>query len=151
MTDRTTPTRSMLLVGLRSPDQPEHQAERQQHDRHVDQEDRAPPEVGEEHAAGDRADGDGDADSAGPDADGLGLLLALEDVHEDGEGGRHHEGGAEAHQCAEDDELDGVSRPPRPARSRCRRRRVRRAGPCGLKVAVAEEARGEQQPRETSV
>lgn len=44
---------------------------------------------------------------AGPDADGLGLLLALEDVHEDGEGRGHDEGGAEAHQRAEDDELDG--------------------------------------------
>ena len=38
-----------------------------------------------------------EADAARPDADGLGLLVALEDVHQDGEGGGHHEGGAEAH------------------------------------------------------
>lgn len=73
----------------------------------VHQEDRAPPEVLQEQSAGDRADGDAEADAARPDADGPGLLVAFEDVHQDGEGGGHHEGRTEAHQRPPGDELTG--------------------------------------------
>ena len=41
-------------------------------ERHVDQEHRAPPEVDEQQAADDGADGDADADGDGPDPDGAG-------------------------------------------------------------------------------
>ncbi len=83
-----------------------HRDQRGDHDRHIDQEDRAPPEVLQD-AAGDGAGGDGEADHTGPDADGLGLLRGLEDVHDDREGGGQDEGAAEAHHGAEGDELPG--------------------------------------------
>lgn len=86
-------------------DQPHHEREGEEHDGHVDEEDRSPPEVFEQDAAGDRSDRDGEADAAGPDADGLGLLVPLEDVHEDGEGRGHDERGAEAHDGPVGDEL----------------------------------------------
>ncbi|GAA3236670.1 hypothetical protein GCM10020256_55490 [Streptomyces thermocoprophilus] len=59
----------------------------------------------QQHTAGDRPDGDGQADTARPDADGAGLLLTLEHVHQHGERGGHHECGAQAHQGTEDDQL----------------------------------------------
>src|SRR5205807_10163653 len=46
--------------------------------RDVDQEDRAPPEVGEQQAAEHRADGHADADSGGPDSDGARPLMPHE-------------------------------------------------------------------------
>ena len=71
--DRTEPMGSSLPSsgffesGMRN--QPEDQ--RGEAQRHVDEEDRAPPEVLEQQAAAERADGDAEAGDAGPDADGL--------------------------------------------------------------------------------
>ena len=76
-------------------------------DRDVDQEDRAPPEVGEQQAAEDRADRDADADGGGPDADGPGPLLRLEDVGDDRQRLRHHRRAAQAHRRAGRDQLVG--------------------------------------------
>ena len=63
----------------------------------------------EQEAAGDRADGGAGAGQAGPDGDGLGPLLGREDVGQDRQGRRHDEGGADAHDRPEGDELAGRS------------------------------------------
>ena len=83
----------------------------------------------------------------GPDADGLGLLLALEDVHQDGERGRHDEGGAEAHQRAEGDQLarragEGGQGGPGAEHHQAAQQHLLAAEP------VTEQPRGEQEPGE---
>jgi hypothetical protein len=61
----------------------------------------------EQQPAGDRADGDGDTDRRGPDADGAGTLLGVEDVGDDGQRLRHDRGTAEAHGRPGPDQLIG--------------------------------------------
>ena len=78
-----------------------------QHEGDVDEEDRSPPEVLEEEAAGHRADGGPGAGQAGPQGDGLGPLLGREDVGQDRQRRRHDQGGADAHDRPEGDDLAG--------------------------------------------
>ena len=60
------------------------------HDRHVDEEDRAPPEVLEQQAADHRADGAAGAGDRRPHADGPAPLTRVaEDVGEQRQRGRH--------------------------------------------------------------
>src|SRR5205807_2134104 len=76
-------------------------------DGQVDEEDRAPVEVSEEVAAGDGADGATGTGHARPDGDGPSPFVHGEDIGEDGQGGRHHEGAADAHDRPADDQLVG--------------------------------------------
>ena len=66
--------------------EPGHEHERDGDDRDVDEEHRAPPEVRQQQAAGDRADRDREADRAGPDPDRLRPLGRVEDVRNDRQG-----------------------------------------------------------------
>ena len=74
-------------------------------DRHVDEEDRAPPEVLEQPAADDRAERHGHAADGRPHADRLGPLGRIgEDVGDDGEGGGEDHRRTDAHQRSAGDE-----------------------------------------------
>jgi len=73
--------------------------------RHVDEEDRTPPEVVEQGTAEDRPGGDADADRHGPQADGPGPFGGLEDVGDDGERLRHDRRAAQAHRGPREDQL----------------------------------------------
>ena len=74
--DSTAPTGSSrgVVWSLRVGHEEVAEDERGDHDRHVHEEHRAPPEVREQRAAGDRADADAERGHAGPDADRLGPL-----------------------------------------------------------------------------
>ena len=74
--DSTAPTGSSAawLGSLRLGDEQVAEHEAGDHDRHVDDEHRAPPEVLEQDAAGDRAEADAERRHAGPHADGLAPL-----------------------------------------------------------------------------
>ncbi len=74
-------------------------------DRHVQQEDRAPPVPAEQPAAHDRTQRDPDACDAGPGPDCLDPFLAGKDVDENRQGGRHDHGAADPHQRPRDDQL----------------------------------------------
>ena len=82
--------------------------EQQDDEGHVDEEDRAPPEVLEQQAGGDRAERTTDAGERRPDRDRLRALVEREAVHDDREGRRHDERGADAHHGAGGDELARV-------------------------------------------
>ena len=84
--------------------------DRDDDDRHVDEEDRSPPEVLEQVTAGDRADRHTDARDPRPDADGAAAFARREDVGEDRQRRRHDERGAEALDRARHDEDAGRSR-----------------------------------------
>ncbi len=77
------------------------------HQRDVDEEHRSPPEVLEQEATGDRADGRPGAGQAGPEGDGLGPLVGREDRGQDRQRRRHDQGGADPHERPEGDELAG--------------------------------------------
>ena len=83
------------VVGvLRGGDQQRPGHDGQNHDGHVDEEDRAPPEVLEQEPAHHRAEGGAGAGETGPDGDGPGPLLGREHVGQDGQRGGHDERGA---------------------------------------------------------
>ena len=65
-------------------------------DRHVDEEDRLPADVLDEHAAEDRAAGGGGADDHAPDADRHVQLLGREGGAQQAERGRHQQGAEQA-------------------------------------------------------
>ena len=65
------------------------------HDRKVGEEDRAPPEVLEQGAGQDGPERSPGAGEPGPGGDGLAALLGREDGGQQGERGRHDEGGAD--------------------------------------------------------
>ena len=73
-------------------DEPDHD------DRQVHEEDRAPVEVLEQEAAGDRTERVADARDRGPHADRLAPLLGREDVGDDRQRRRHDERAADAHE-----------------------------------------------------
>ena len=121
------------------------------HDRDVDEEDRAPPEVLEQEAAERRARcATPRPATRGPDADRLGPLARVgEDVGEDRQGRRHDERAADAHQRPGADQLRPASADERgadgaraPKSDEADARTPRAAEP------VAEAAGGEQQPGE---
>ena len=148
--DSTAPTQSMrCAIALRDFGTRNAPAiERADHDRHVHDEHRAPPEVVEQEAAGDRPERDRDAGDAGPDADRDRTLARVrEHVGEDGERRGHDQRGADPHHRAGRDELTHVVRH--------RRRRRREAeddeadGERALAaVAVTEGPEGEEQAGE---
>ncbi len=74
--DSTAPTGSSAACdgSLRLGDEEVAEHETDDHDRHVHDEDRAPPEVLEQDAAGDRAEPDPERRDAGPHADRLAPL-----------------------------------------------------------------------------
>ena len=84
--------------------------QREDHDRDVDEEHRAPPEVGQQPAADDRADPDPQAGHAGPDADRATALLGGEHVREDRQRRGHDQRAADAHQGAGEDQGGGRAR-----------------------------------------
>ena len=78
------------------------------HDGHIDQEDRSVPEVLQQRAAGDGAEGHGDARGGAPDPERLLPLGVIgEDAGEDGQAGREDEGGGHPHQGPGGDEGAG--------------------------------------------
>ncbi len=93
----------LLLRVLRPRDEPGAEHEGGDDHRHVDEEDRAPPEVLEQPAGGDGADGRATAGDAGPDRDGLRPFVGGEDVGEDRQRRRHDEGGGDTHDRPGDD------------------------------------------------
>jgi len=93
------------VTGLRHQDRGQDRADGGH--RHVDQEDRTPPEVVEQQAAEHRAGGDTEADRHGPQADGAGALGRFEDVGDDRQRLRHDRGAAEAHRGPREDQLLG--------------------------------------------
>ena len=84
----------------RDRDQEEAGDQRDHDDEHVDEEDRAPPEVLEQQAADDAADRDADPGETGPDRDRPRPLVRREHVRQDRQRRRHHERGADAHDRA---------------------------------------------------
>ena len=83
--------------------------DRHRRDRHIDQENRTPPEVFEQPASGDRSGGHADAHHGGPQADRLGARYRVgEDVRDQRQGGREDHRGADAHRGASPDQ--GVRR-----------------------------------------
>ena len=96
--------------------------ERQGHDRQVHEEHRAPVEVLEQQAAGDRAEGDADAGRPRPDARWPSAFRRVgEDVGEDRQRRREDERGAEAHHRPGRRELAGRAGQGRQRPSRRRR------------------------------
>ena len=88
--------------------QPHPGGQRDDHDGHVDVEDRAPGEVPQQQAAGHRPDRDGQAGHARPDADGGGALARVgEHVREQRERGGVDQRGRDAHGRAAGDQLAG--------------------------------------------
>ena len=101
-------------------------------DRQVDEEHRAPPEVLEQQARGDRPDGRAAAGDAGPDGDRLGPLPGREDVGQDRQRRRHDERRTDAHHGPGRDEHARAVGEGAERSSRRRRRRGRPAArPCG--------------------
>ncbi len=81
------------------------------HDRQVDQEDRTPPEVLQQHPADDRADGRARGGHGAPDADGeAAFARVVEEVADEGEGGRHQGGTGDAEQRPGRDHHRGAGR-----------------------------------------
>ena len=116
-------------------------------ERDVDQEDRAPPEVGEQQAADDRADGHADAHGGGPDADGPGPLPRVEHVGDDRQRLRHDRRGAQAHRRPGEDELIGVVRVRGEQREQAERGHADHQHALAADP-VADHAEGEQQAGE---
>jgi hypothetical protein len=83
--DTTTPRvearlREVTRLGYDAP----HAGQGEEHDRHVDEQDRPPPHAGVEHRAADqRAERHGEARGAGPDRDGAPTLALVERVGDD--------------------------------------------------------------------
>src|SRR5205807_1283708 len=115
--------------------------------RHVDQEDRAPPEVVEQQAAEHRAGGDADADRRGPQADRAGAFGRLEDVGDDGERLRHDRGAAQAHRGPREDQLLGRPRVGREQRRDAEQRQPDHEHALATEL-VADHAEREQQAGE---
>ena len=105
--DSTAPRRveRRLVRVARRRHQPRAEADGPEHERHVDQEHRAPPEVGEERAADQRPEAATGAGEARPDGDRLGAFVRREDVDQDRQRRRHDERRADAHHATADDQL----------------------------------------------
>ena len=128
-------------------DQQRHQDHAGNDHRHVDQEDRAPPEVLQQRAAEDRADRHGETDRTGPDPDGPTTLARVEDVGDDRQRHRHDGRAADPHQGAGRDELAGALGVRGEQRRQAEQHQTdhQEALAAG---AVAEHPEGEQQPGE---
>ena len=116
--------------------------------RHVDEEDRSPPEVVEQQAADDRAERDAEARGRGPDADRHRALARVgEDADQQRQRRRHDERGAGAHHRAREDELVDAAR----VRGRTPRRRrtppARRAACAGARSGPRARRRAAAGPR----
>jgi hypothetical protein len=98
-------------------------------------------------AARHRADGDAEARHGGPDADRLRPLLGGEDVRQDGQGGRHDERAADAHQGAAGDQHVGARGDGRDNRGGAEHHQARHEGATAAE-AVPEGTHREQQARE---
>ena len=122
--DRTAPTGSSrgACGSLESGTKKIAEHERGDHDRHVDEEHRAPPEVLQQHAAGDRADSRRRARRRRPTRRWPWRARAgREHVREDRERGRHDARAADAHQRAGADEHGRPTARTPTAPNRCRR------------------------------
>jgi hypothetical protein len=75
------------------------------HDRHVDQEDHAPPELAHQPAAEGGAADRAQHEHRAPDRGGLAALLLVEHGDQDGQGARHDQRPADTHEHAGDDHL----------------------------------------------
>ena len=118
------------------------------HDRHVDEEHRAPPEVGEQYAATDRADADAECGHAGPDPDGTAALARFgEHVGEHRQRRRHDERAADAHERTRRDQHVGIRRERREQRSDAEHGQAERERLVASE-SVTEAARREQESRE---
>ena len=117
-------------------------------DRDVDPEHRAPREVLEQQAAGDRADGHGETGEAGPDGDRPAPLAGIaEHVGQDRQRRRHDQRAADAHERPAGDQVDGRRRQRRRGRADGEQHDADLQGALAAE-AVAEAARREQQAGE---
>ncbi len=116
-------------------------------ERHIDQEDRSPPEMVEQQAARDRADRNRHADCCRPDADGTSPFPRVEDVGDDRQRLRHDRGAAQAHGGPRPDELPGRVRVRGDQRGDAEHRHPDHQHPLAADP-VADHAEGEQQPGE---
>ena len=116
-------------------------------DRHVDEEHGLPPTLLDDPAAQGRPQCEGEAADAGPQPDRAGALLRWERDREDREGAGHQQGGSDALERPERDQLGARPREPTPERGE---REDRQPGEEHLlpPVAVAQDAAREQQRRE---
>jgi hypothetical protein len=122
--------------------------EREDDERDVDEQHRAPPEVLEQPAAGDRSDGDAEPGDAGPGGDGPRPLLRVgEQVGDDRQGRRHDEGGAEAEHGSGGDQLLDAARERSGDRGDAEERQSAGQG-AASPVAVTEAPGGQQQAGE---
>ena len=83
---------------MRRRDEEHAREQAEDHDRQVHEEDRAPVEVLEQEATGERPERDADAGGAGPHADRPTALLRREDVGDDRQRRRHDQRAADAHE-----------------------------------------------------
>ena len=124
--DRQDRAEGVELAGvrvLRGRDHEEAGEQADDHDRDVHEEHRAPVEVLDQEAAGERPEGAAETGDAGPGADGLAPLVGGEEVGDDRQRGRHDQRAADAHERPGGDQLARRASPwPRPP-SRCRRAR----------------------------
>lgn len=122
--------------------------QQQRHGRQVDQEDRAPPEVGEQQSADHRAERDTGGHHRRPQGDRLAPLpLVAEEVADQREGRRHQRGSAHTEQRPYGDELSGAVGVGGGDRCRAEEHRAREHQPAASD-AVAERAHRDQQPGE---
>ena len=132
---------------LRGRDQQHAREQAEDHDRDVHEKDRAPVEVLEQEASGQRTDGGTDPRRPGPYADRLPALACGKDVGDDRQRRRHDERAANAHARAGRDqgvrvvgECGGAG-----AGTEDHQPELQRPAPA---KAVTQAARGQQQPRE---
>jgi hypothetical protein len=142
---RQVDARPPLRPGLRH--QHRDRGERDDHDRDVDQEDRAPPEVAEQVAADDRADREAEHGRPGDGGDRLLPLLRCEQDGKHGKREGEDRRRADAEHGAGGDELADRGRVGTGGRAGTEEDQGDEQHPLAT-VAVAEQARGQDQRRE---
>ena len=137
-----------LAVAARGGDIAPGQRQRDQHNGHVDQEHRTPPEMFQQCAAHHRTEGRAARRHRGPDADGQGAFLVIAKAQSDHrQRGRHHHGGAHAQQRTRRNQHAGIGCKRRQQRGRAKHHQARQQQ-CLVTELVAQRAHAQQQARD---